>query len=176
MSVLSAIPAFAHEWCGSVIKHVQKTEAAYSEKEEETEGLMSTIYAMSLSTAGIYVGCLSSKVQEPPTASHRIPRAGQVSHFLLTTIMLACSHISFIALQPDIIHPPQAQHSFLPEFVQTGEKPVTSLRTLFSIPNTSRPVHYLTQQHSSPLLNSAKGSSSLNSSNRKLDLRRKGKF
>lgn len=137
---------------------------------------MSIIYTVSpnLCTAGIYVGCLRSKVQEPPTASYWILRAGQVSHFLLTTIMLACSHISFIALQPDIIHLPQTQQRFLPEFVQTKDMPVTSLRTLFCIPNTSRPVYYLTQQHSSPFLNSAKGI--LNPSNRKLDLRRKGKF
>lgn len=50
--------------------------------------------------------------------------------------------------------------------------PVTSLGILFCIPNTSRPLHYLTQQHSSPFLNSVKGSSSSNPSNRKLDLRR----
>lgn len=58
------IPAFVHECFGPVIKHVQKTEAAHSEKEEKgTEGSISTIYTMTsnLCTAGINVGCLGPK-------------------------------------------------------------------------------------------------------------------
>lgn len=169
-----SIPAFVHEWFGPVVKHVQKTEATYSEKEEgETEGLMFKIYTMSLNlcTAGINVGCLGPKRESRSLLQLHIECPEWVVYS-----MLACSCISFIALQHDIIHSPQAQHSFLPEFVQTWERLVTSLGTLFCIPNTSRPVYYLTQQHSSPLLNSAKGSSSLIPSKRKLCLRRKGKF
>lgn len=65
--MVPSIPAFVREWFGPVIKHVQKTEATYSEKEKEkTEDLMSKIYTMNLNlcTAGINVECLGPK-REP---------------------------------------------------------------------------------------------------------------
>lgn len=87
--------------------------ATYSEKEEEeTEGLMSKIYTMSWNscTARINVGCLGPKRESRSLLQLLIECPEQVMYH-----MLACSHISFIPLHSDIIHSPQAHHSFLPE-------------------------------------------------------------
>lgn len=73
--------------------------------------------------------------------------------------MLVCTHISLVALHPDMIPSPQALRSLIPDFAWTWETPDASLAL------HARSLRAITSPdcgHRSPLLDLAKGRSNIN--------------